>query len=99
MHEKLQLINEAIDHHYLLHFNYNGFDRTVEPHHYGQLGQALQLQAYQTKGGTRTGGVPGWKNFEIGKMLHLSLDKHSHFATRPDHNPANSHFKVIKSIH
>lgn len=95
MNAKSDLIENAIEFKKIITFDYDGYDRKAQPHHYGVLKGKDQLQAYQI-GGSSKGGKPiGWKNFEIAKIENLSLDD-TRFQPRSDHNPLNSKYTKIK---
>ena len=58
-----RLVAAILDHR-VVHFRYQGHERTVEPHLLGlhEAGEPL-LVAYQTGGGSQSGQVPGWRTF------------------------------------
>lgn len=91
----LELIDKAIENKNVITFVYNGYYRTAEPHHYGILNEKKQLQAYQVKGGSKSGNPTGWKNFELDKIEKLFLSNAT-FKVRSDHCPSNSKYSEIK---
>lgn len=96
--DKISLIVLAISQHKIIKFNYHHEERIVEPHHYGYLNGKLQLHAYQIDGGSESGGIPEWRNFEIDQIEHLAQQNES-FAIRESHHPDNSNYsEVIKSV-
>ena len=58
-----RLVAAILDHR-IVHFRYQGHDRTVEPHLLGlhEAGEPMLL-AYQTAGGSNSGQIPGWRSF------------------------------------
>lgn len=93
------LITQAIANKSLIHFNYEGHSRCVEPHHYGLLNNTKQLHAYQISNGSNCGHIPEWRNFKLDLITHLSIDKKAHFLPRQSYNPVNSHYSlIIKSV-
>lgn len=54
----------AVLEHRVVRLRYHGHDRVVEPQLVGlhEAGEPM-LVAYQTGGGSRSGGVPGWRTF------------------------------------
>lgn len=93
-----KLISEAIEQRKMLRFNYEGHDRKVEPHHYGFLHDCKQLHCYQIGNGSRSGGLPQWRNFRLDQIENLSMDTLS-FTQRRDYNPGNSHYsRILKQI-
>ena len=81
----------AIQRHAVLHFNYDGGPRTVEPHAHGTSTAGHEvLRAYQTSGFSRSGAPTGWRLFDVGKMRELRIGE-DHFASpRPQYNPHDS---------
>ncbi len=58
-----RLVLATLDHR-VVHFQYQGRDRVVEPHLLGlhEAGEPM-LVAYQTGGTSQTGELPGWRTF------------------------------------
>lgn len=99
MKEVENIIKEAIENQKVIHFDYNGYSRRVEPHHYGLLNQFKQLHGYQIGNGSKSGKVPQWRNFRLERIRNISIDHATAFARRNDHNPLNSHYsKILKSV-
>jgi predicted DNA-binding transcriptional regulator YafY len=93
-----KLISEAIEKRKMLRFDYEGHARQVEPHHYGFLNDSKQLHCYQVGNGSRSGGLPQWRNFRLDQIQNLSIEALS-FTQRPDYNPGNSHYSsILKQI-
>ena len=89
-----QIIQQAIANKNLLHFEYEGCSRTVEPHHYGMLNYEKHLHAYQISNGSRSGHLPQWRNFLLERIEKISIEKTT-FKERDTYNPSNSHYNPI----
>jgi hypothetical protein len=65
----------AILDHRVVHFRYQGHDRTVEPHLLGlhEAGEPL-LVAYQTGGTSQTGQIPGWRTFITTSLEDVAIN-------------------------
>jgi len=75
----------AILDHRVVHFRYQGHDRTVEPHLLGlhEAGEPL-LVAYQTGGGSQSGQVPGWRTFITTSVEDVAINDHHFPGPRAD---------------
>jgi hypothetical protein len=73
-----RLVMAILDHR-LVRFQYQGLERTVEPHLLGlhEAGEPM-LVAYQTGGGSQSGQIPGWRTFITTSIEDVVLDDH-HF--------------------
>jgi len=70
--DKINLILEAMDWPQLVGFNYDGTDRIVAPFVIGvSSGENPLIRGYQLAGDSRSGKGPGWRVFQIRKMLNL----------------------------
>jgi len=90
------IIAKAIKTQNILSIQYEGHQRFVEPHLLGiaMTGNFL-LNAYQTSGGSNSGGTPQWRRFNLAKIEEISLVP-SHFARpRPDYNPNDNAMQRI----
>ena len=86
----------AIREHHVLTFNYDGFERHVEPHTYGILTTGYQgLRAFQTGGGSRSGNQPMWRLFHVNRIRGLALTEDRFTNPRPGYNPQDSDFRTI----
>jgi hypothetical protein len=52
---------------------YDGFLRDVEPHDYGMQKSQVKLFCYQVGGGSRSGKLPEWRMFLVGKITSAEL--------------------------
>lgn len=43
------------------------------------VGEKIQLHAYQFSGQSNSGSIPNWRNFEIDKMINVTIDKNRKF--------------------
>ena len=75
----------AILDHRVVHFRYQGHDRTVEPHLLGlhEAGEPL-LVAYQTAGGSQSGQLPGWRTLITTSLEDVAIDDHHFPGPRAD---------------
>ena len=75
----------AILDHRIVHFRYQGHDRTVEPHLLGlhEAGEPL-LVAYQTGGGSQSGQVPVWRTFITTSVEDVAINDHHFPGPRAD---------------
>ena len=69
-------ICKAIQEMKLLTFNYNGYERTVEPHAHGISTAGNEcLRCYQVAGGSSSGTMPGWKMMTTDSITGVSLSQ------------------------
>lgn len=67
-------IPSAIKNMNLLSFQYEGFNRIVEPHSYGIDGKEhYVIRGYQTADGSQSGEHVGWKLFHVSEMHGLAV--------------------------
>lgn len=64
-------------------FSYDGRDRICEPHILGTANRVTQVLCYQTEGGSRRGGIPEWRRFDIAGMENLKLTGDTFDGPRP----------------
>lgn len=74
-----QEIKQAILNKVLIQFSYSGHPRLIEPHVLGISGGVLQVLGYQVGGTSSSGGIPGWRRFDLPKIsgLHVTTDTFS----------------------
>lgn len=90
------LFCKAIQEMRLLEFYYDGFYRKVEPHAYGISGnESEMLIAYQIKGGSKSEKVPGWKQFNRGKINRINFLNETFQKPRPDYVKGDKKLKII----
>jgi hypothetical protein len=92
--EKLDLEN-AISGKKTITFEYDGYERTVEPHLYGKLGNDEQLHAYQIRGRSSSGNIPEWRNFKLEKMNNVAVNDEV-FEIEASYNPLGANYLDIK---
>jgi hypothetical protein len=79
-----------------LKFNYEGYERIVEPHTYGVSTKGNELlRAYQTEGGSNSGNVPGWKLFKYLEMNLLETLDNTFHNPRPGYKKGDSVMQTI----
>jgi hypothetical protein len=88
-------LDSAISEEKTITFEYDGYERTVEPHLYGTLGAKEQLHAYQIRGGSSSGGIPQWRNFRLEIMNNVSVND-EFFEIEESYNSSNAHYSEIK---
>jgi hypothetical protein len=67
------VLAQAIEERRVVTFTYDGFLRVVEPFLLGTTTAGRSaLRDYQTAGGSRSGTVPGWHLFSLGKIVGLA---------------------------
>lgn len=67
----------------ILSFEYDGFERICEPHIFGITNRKNQVLCYQTGGGSRRGGIPQWRRFDIAGIAHLKNTGEKFSGPRP----------------
>lgn len=83
---------EAIRGQNRIRFSYDGQTREAEPHLLGRLPSGrVALHAYQVSGGSLSGGLLQWRNFEISRITNLVILKNA-FQLRSDFNPDGSRY-------
>lgn len=89
-------IPSAIQHMNLLSFQYDGFNRTVEPHTYGIVGKGhYAIRGYQTAGGSQSGEYVGWKLFLVSEMHGLSVLPRNFDVPRQGYTRGDKAFRII----
>lgn len=69
----VSVLEDAIRSRRVVTFHYDGLFRIVEPFLLGTTTAGRSaLRAYQTAGGSRSGTVPGWHLFSLGKIVGLA---------------------------
>ena len=91
-----RLICAAIETRRLIRFDYDGFERTVEPYAHGFNPVRREvLRGYQVAGGSRSGVPIGWKFFVVANMDRLELLSRPFRPVRPRHEHADHNLIVI----
>jgi len=68
------IITSAIRNKQCISFNYDGYQRIIEPHAYGISSKGKELmRGFQTDGGHVSGHTDGWHLFSIEKITFLNL--------------------------
>ncbi len=91
-------LDNAISEKKTITFKYDGYDRTVEPHLYGILGNKEQLHAYQIRGESSSANIPEWRNFKLKKMNNVAVNDEQ-FEIEKSYNPSGTHYsKITKAV-
>lgn len=77
------VVARAIASRAIIEFTYHKRRRVVEPHDLGVLHGVTQLLGYQIEGGSRSGGIPEWRRFEIDDIENLTVTSRSFASPRP----------------
>jgi hypothetical protein len=79
-----QIICDAIREKKVISFQYNGFDRVVEPHAHGisTAGNPC-LRCYQISGGSASRRVPDWKMMRTDAISGLTVSENTFSSPRP----------------
>jgi hypothetical protein len=92
------IILDAIKNKKCLQFNYHGFTRFVEPHTYGKSTRWNDvLSAWQSQGGSRRGGIPDWRLFDVSEINGLQIANESFATVRPGYKRGDSRMPQIYS--
>ena len=62
-----QVIRNAINGLRLVAFTYDGLERVLEPHDFGEMKGELKLFGYQIAGESRSGKLPDWRLVSLSK--------------------------------
>ncbi len=90
------LICKAMAEMKLLEFYYDDYYRIVEPHTYGLSGNENEmLVAYQIKGGSKEGSLPGWRQFDLDKIERINILNETFRELRPDYVKGDKKIKTI----
>lgn len=91
-------ISSAIKNKQVISFQYDGGQRTAEPHYYGtgSAGQEL-LRAYQTSGASSSGNSEGWKLFKVDGMTSIEVTSNQFTSARSGYN-STSDKQIINLI-
>lgn len=92
-------ICRAIKKQKILEFQYDGFDRVVEPYCHGWRDDGSEyLRGFQIAGGSDSGGIPAWRLFKIEKIHELRITTTAFSADRSDYAPDDPILTVHCSI-
>ncbi len=69
MHEDLIAAIRARN---LIHFDYHGHYRVVEPHVFGRQEGVDRLFGFQVRGTSSSRLIPNWQTFDLAEMRHMS---------------------------
>lgn len=83
-------ITRAIENLYIIEFTYSGFKRVCEPHVLGRANRQKQLLCYQTSGGSKRGGIPQWRRFDLMGIQDLKVMDEKFSGPRPIPSGAHS---------
>ena len=90
------VLAQAIEERRVVTFTYDGFLRVVEPFLLGTTTAGRSaLRAYQTAGGSRSGTVPGWHLFSLGKIVGLTTCQKRFSGVRDGYNPSDKGMQAI----
>ncbi len=91
-----QAICGAIVSHRLLAFNYEGFERIVEPHRYGRNTAGHDaLLAWLVRGHSESGAGAGWRAYLLVEMRDIRALDESFQSARPGYNPGDGSMQVV----
>src|SRR5262249_56050587 len=80
----------------VLRFFHEGHFRTVEPHAYGiTTANNEALRCWQTRGGSRSGTVPGWHLMLIEKISSLMVMPENFSGPRPGYQQGDKDLPTI----
>lgn len=89
-------LEDAIINRQVVRFVYDGLQREVEPFLLGTTtAERPALRAYQTAGGSRSGTVPGWHLFSLGKIVGLATCQKRFSGVRDGYNPSDKGMQAI----
>ncbi len=89
------MIENAITKRNLLHFEYEGGERIVEPHCYGITTAGNEgLRAFQIDGYSSSGSM-GWKMFDLNKADSIEVLDETFNGTRPGYKRGDRGMKKI----
>ncbi|MEO0300282.1 MAG: hypothetical protein ABIM58_05845 [candidate division WOR-3 bacterium] len=91
------LICKAIKSKRIIKFNYEGFERIVEPHTYGihkDTGNKV-LSAYQIGGYSSSGKIPSWRLYLVDKITNLKITDKIFTEPRPGYRRGDSRMSLI----
>jgi hypothetical protein len=58
----------------LIRFDYDGFERVIEPHAHGfNANRKEVVRGFQVRGNSRSGESVGWKFFSVPKMTNIEI--------------------------
>lgn len=90
------VLAQAIEERRVVTFTYDGFLRVVEPFLLGTTTAGRPaLRGYQTKGGSRSGTVPGWHLFSLGKIVGLATCQKRFSGVRDGYTPSDKGMQAI----
>ena len=89
-------ISQAIRDRRVLTFDYDGYQRTVEPHCHGITTAGNEaLRCYQTAGGSSSGKVPGWHMMKVEKIIGLTVSLSVFGGPRPGYSRGDRNMSTI----
>jgi len=93
-----RLIRLAINRKRIITFTYAGLRRTCEPHVYGTTNGRRQLLCWQLDGGSKRGGIPEWRRFDISDILNLRVTRDAFPGARPVPYPHSKWDEIILTV-
>lgn len=93
-----KIIQQAIQHKWIVTFFYGGEHRTCEPHVLGIANGRLQVLCWQETGGSSRGGIPEWRRFDLQEMLNLQMTREKFPGARPVPHPHSIWDQVILTV-
>lgn len=88
----------AIERKLIVRFNYSGLERICEPHVLGIANGATQILCWQSDGGSRRGGLPQWRRFELSGITGLRFTRDTFPGPRPVPFPHSRWDEVLVSV-
>ena len=68
-----EMIRQAINEKKLLGYDYDGYNRIVEPHVYGNKDGEDAILVYQVRGQSSSGGLPNWRRMHMKKITNMMV--------------------------
>ncbi|MEM5871894.1 MAG: hypothetical protein QW051_03405 [Candidatus Aenigmatarchaeota archaeon] len=92
-----KLICEAIKSKRIIKFNYDGFERVVEPHTCGihKATGNVVLSAYQVGGYSSSEKIPYWRLYVVDKITDLEITNEIFIEPRPGYRRGDSRMSII----
>ena len=98
INDAVSRVKRALAERRVLVFNYNGFERRVEPHALGLVADGKRaLLGFQTEGGSGSEPPPGWRTFLLSDLRDLTVTRATFARPRSDYRSAHTGLKTVEA--
>lgn len=93
-----RVVRIAIRRKLVVRFSYRGLERVCEPHVLGITNGTKQVLCWQSAGGSRRGGIPHWRRFDLGGISSFQFTEGTFPGDRPVPFPHSKWDEVLLTV-